>query len=201
MENSELIPPVMLMIYCSGSVACRLLILAYLSFSPSGLSCQFDLRKITHHTAFMGRSPCCEKIGLKKGPWTPEEDQKLLAFIEEHGHGSWRALPAKAGEYGQTWILPSSKWTKFVRSRPTSCRLAEVWEELQIEVDKLPEAGHQEGQIQLARRADHHPASCSFRQQVSTSEISQLQIVTVVISSEVLRADPLAYVSCLASFC
>jgi len=36
-------------------------------------------------------------VGLKKGPWTPEEDQKLLAYIEEHGHGSWRALPAKAG--------------------------------------------------------------------------------------------------------
>lgn len=49
----------------------------------------------------MGRSPCCEKVGLKKGPWTPEEDQKLLVYIEEHGHGSWRALPGKAGEvYG-----------------------------------------------------------------------------------------------------
>lgn len=47
----------------------------------------------------MGRSPCCEKVGLKKGPWTPEEDQKLLAYIEEHGHGSWRALPAKAGDF------------------------------------------------------------------------------------------------------
>jgi hypothetical protein len=46
----------------------------------------------------MGRSPCCDKVGLKKGPWTPEEDQKLLAYIEEHGHGSWRALPAKAGD-------------------------------------------------------------------------------------------------------
>jgi hypothetical protein len=38
-------------------------------------------------------------VGLKKGPWTPEEDQKLLAYVEEHGHGSWRALPAKAGDY------------------------------------------------------------------------------------------------------
>uniref|UniRef100_A0A803LSA9 Uncharacterized protein n=1 Tax=Chenopodium quinoa TaxID=63459 RepID=A0A803LSA9_CHEQI len=44
----------------------------------------------------MGRSPCCDKLGLKKGPWTPEEDQKLLAYIEEHGHGNWRALPTKA---------------------------------------------------------------------------------------------------------
>jgi len=47
----------------------------------------------------MGRSPCCEKVGLKKGPWTPEEDQKLIAYIEEFGHGSWRALPSKAGWY------------------------------------------------------------------------------------------------------
>ncbi|GJN27376.1 hypothetical protein PR202_gb15396 [Eleusine coracana subsp. coracana] len=49
----------------------------------------------------MGRSPCCEKEGLKKGPWTPEEDQKLLAYIEPHGHGCWRSLPAKAG----TWSV------------------------------------------------------------------------------------------------
>jgi len=47
--------------------------------------------------AAMGRSPCCEKVGLKKGPWTPEEDKKLMAYIEEFGHGSWRALPSKAG--------------------------------------------------------------------------------------------------------
>jgi myb proto-oncogene protein len=46
----------------------------------------------------MGRSPCCEKEGLKKGPWTPEEDQKLLSYIEQQGHGCWRSLPAKAGE-------------------------------------------------------------------------------------------------------
>jgi Myb-like DNA-binding domain len=57
----------------------------------------------------MGRSPCCEKVGLKKGPWTPEEDQKLLAYIEEHGHGSWRALPAKAGESIQLRIVAFSQ--------------------------------------------------------------------------------------------
>ncbi|CAK9140052.1 unnamed protein product [Ilex paraguariensis] len=45
----------------------------------------------------MGRSSCCDKAGLKKGPWTAEEDQKLLAYIEQQGHGKWRALPAKAG--------------------------------------------------------------------------------------------------------
>ncbi|GER47248.1 myb domain protein 16 [Striga asiatica] len=62
----------------------------------------------------MGRSPCCDKVGLKKGPWTPEEDQKLLAYIQEHGHGSWRALPPKAGlqRCGKSCRL---RWTNYLR--------------------------------------------------------------------------------------
>ena len=46
----------------------------------------------------MGRAPCCEKTGLKKGPWTPEEDKVLVAHIQRFGHGNWRALPKQAGE-------------------------------------------------------------------------------------------------------
>ncbi|KAL2331498.1 hypothetical protein Fmac_019079 [Flemingia macrophylla] len=38
-----------------------------------------------------------EKNGLKKGPWTPEEDQKLIDYIQQHGHGKWRTLPKNAG--------------------------------------------------------------------------------------------------------
>nr|CAB3481185.1 unnamed protein product [Digitaria exilis] len=45
----------------------------------------------------MGRSPCCDESGLKKGPWTPEEDEKLLQYIRKNGHGSWRTLPRLAG--------------------------------------------------------------------------------------------------------
>lgn len=44
----------------------------------------------------MRKSPSPE-IGLKKGSWTAEEDRKLIAYVEEHGHGSWRKLPLKAG--------------------------------------------------------------------------------------------------------
>lgn len=50
----------------------------------------------------MVRAPCCEKMGLKKGPWTPEEDQILISYIEKYGHGNWRALPKQAGKF----ILP-----------------------------------------------------------------------------------------------
>ncbi|KAF3539374.1 hypothetical protein F2Q69_00018841 [Brassica cretica] len=62
----------------------------------------------------MGRSPCWDKMGLKKGPWTSEEDQKLLAYIDEHGYGSWRSLPEKAGLHrcGKSCRL---RWTNYLR--------------------------------------------------------------------------------------
>lgn len=41
----------------------------------------------------MGRAP----NGLKKGPWTPEEDKTLIDYIQKHGYGSWRTLPKNAG--------------------------------------------------------------------------------------------------------
>ncbi|XVF17263.1 hypothetical protein REPUB_Repub10bG0104800 [Reevesia pubescens] len=62
----------------------------------------------------MGRSPCCDESGLKKGPWTPEEDQKLVKFIQENGHGSWRALPKLSGlnRCGKSCRL---RWTNYLR--------------------------------------------------------------------------------------
>ncbi|XP_015572018.1 transcription factor MYB3 [Ricinus communis] len=45
----------------------------------------------------MGRTPCCSEAGLKKGAWTADEDQKLIAYIQKHGEGGWRTLPQKAG--------------------------------------------------------------------------------------------------------
>ncbi|XP_031121191.1 transcription factor MYB16-like [Ipomoea triloba] len=62
----------------------------------------------------MESSPCCEKVGLKKGPWTPEEDKQLLAYIEQYGHGSWQALPEKAGlqRCGKSCRL---RWTNYLR--------------------------------------------------------------------------------------
>lgn len=45
----------------------------------------------------MGRSPCCEKAGLKKGRWTAEEDEILVNYVRANGEGSWRSLPKNAG--------------------------------------------------------------------------------------------------------
>ncbi|CAD5334415.1 unnamed protein product [Arabidopsis thaliana] len=38
----------------------------------------------------MGRAPCCEKIGLKRGRWTAEEDEILTKYIQTNGEGLLR---------------------------------------------------------------------------------------------------------------
>ncbi|XP_020093513.1 myb-related protein Myb4-like [Ananas comosus] len=62
----------------------------------------------------MGRAPCCEKMGLKKGPWTPEEDQILISYIQKYGHDNWRALPKLAGllRCGKSCRL---RWINYLR--------------------------------------------------------------------------------------
>ncbi|XP_047336134.1 transcription factor MYB41-like [Impatiens glandulifera] len=62
----------------------------------------------------MGRSPCCDKNGLKKGPWTPEEDQKLVHYIQLHGASNWRSLPKNAGlqRCGKSCRL---RWANYLR--------------------------------------------------------------------------------------
>ncbi|GMN45335.1 hypothetical protein TIFTF001_014526 [Ficus carica] len=58
--------------------------------------------------------PSFEENGLKKGPWTPEEDEKLIQHIQTHGFGSWRALPKLAGlnRCGKSCRL---RWTNYLR--------------------------------------------------------------------------------------
>ena len=41
---------------------------------------------------------CCSKQKVKRGLWSPEEDEKLRDYILRHGHSCWSALPAKAGK-------------------------------------------------------------------------------------------------------
>ena len=55
----------------------------------------------------MVRAPCCEKMGLKKGPWTPQEDQILISYIDKYGHANWRALPKQAGKFTNSlfWVF------------------------------------------------------------------------------------------------
>ncbi|KAL3644571.1 Transcription factor myb16 [Castilleja foliolosa] len=62
----------------------------------------------------MGRAPCCDKTGLKKGPWTADEDRKLMAYIQQHGLGNWHAISSKAGlrRCGKSCRL---RWANYLR--------------------------------------------------------------------------------------
>jgi hypothetical protein len=49
----------------------------------------------------MRRHSCCNKQKVKRGLWSPEEDEKLINYISihGHGHGSWTSVPKLAGNY------------------------------------------------------------------------------------------------------
>ncbi|KAM0893299.1 hypothetical protein ACQ4PT_025177 [Festuca glaucescens] len=53
-------------------------------------------------------------MGLKRGPWTAEEDKILVAHITSFGHGNWRALPKQAGllRCGKSCRL---RWINYLR--------------------------------------------------------------------------------------
>ncbi|OWM64230.1 transcription factor MYB17 [Punica granatum] len=62
----------------------------------------------------MGRKPCCVNKELKRGPWTPEEDEILVQYITKNGHGNWSSLPQLAGllRCGKSCRL---RWTNYLR--------------------------------------------------------------------------------------
>ncbi|XP_020083154.1 protein ODORANT1-like [Ananas comosus] len=82
----------------------------------------------------MGRKPCCDKVGLKKGPWTEEEDKKLVEFIlSNNGHCCWRAVPKLAGllRCGKSCRL---RWTNYLRPDLKRGLLSESEENLVIDL-------------------------------------------------------------------
>ena len=86
----------------------------------------------------MGRAPCCdETMGLKKGPWTADEDRKLLAYIEKHGHGSWRSLPREAGNFFQILHLNVENVTRitliFFQGETIFVRFTKMWCSLNLD--------------------------------------------------------------------
>ncbi|KAI4303794.1 hypothetical protein MLD38_039387 [Melastoma candidum] len=62
----------------------------------------------------MVRPTCCDKISMKKGPWTPEEDIILVSYIQEHGPRNWISVPTNTG---LTRCSKSCRlrWTNYLR--------------------------------------------------------------------------------------
>ncbi|KAL4569234.1 hypothetical protein LXL04_024869 [Taraxacum kok-saghyz] len=81
----------------------------------------------------MGRQPCCDKVGLKQGPWTAEEDKKLINFILTNGQCCWRAVPKLAGllRCGKSCRL---RWTNYLRPDLKRGLLSEYEEKMVIDL-------------------------------------------------------------------
>nr|GMD45421.1 transcription factor MYB86-like [Ipomoea batatas] len=62
----------------------------------------------------MGRHSCCYKQKLRKGLWSPEEDEKLIKHITTYGHGCWSSVPKLAGlqRCGKSCRL---RWINYLR--------------------------------------------------------------------------------------
>ncbi|KAK1278635.1 Transcription factor MYB86 [Acorus gramineus] len=69
------------------------------------------LKKIT--VVEMGHH-CCSKQKVKRGLWSPEEDEKLINYITSHGHGCWSSVPKHAGlqRCGKSCRL---RWINYLR--------------------------------------------------------------------------------------
>ncbi|CAH9128194.1 unnamed protein product [Cuscuta epithymum] len=62
----------------------------------------------------MGQHSCCNKQKVKRGLWSPEEDEKLINYISSYGHGCWSSVPRLAGlqRCGKSCRL---RWINYLR--------------------------------------------------------------------------------------
>ncbi|KAL1538172.1 transcription factor MYB26-like [Salvia divinorum] len=62
----------------------------------------------------MSHHNCCNKQKVKRGLWSPEEDEKLVNYISTYGHGCWSTVPRLAGlqRCGKSCRL---RWINYLR--------------------------------------------------------------------------------------
>lgn len=65
----------------------------------------------------MGRHSCCYKQKLRKGLWSPEEDEKLLRHITQYGHGCWSSVPKLAGTFQLVFFFVSFLFRCLIKQR------------------------------------------------------------------------------------
>ncbi|CAL9094063.1 unnamed protein product [Musa acuminata var. zebrina] len=83
-----------------------------------------------------GPTPCCGKVGLKRGPWTSEEDEVLASFVRREGEGRWRTLPKRAGllRCGKSCRL---RWMNYLRPSIKHGPIAPDEEDLILRLHRL----------------------------------------------------------------
>ncbi|XAR52870.1 hypothetical protein NMG60_11021187 [Bertholletia excelsa] len=79
---------------------------------------------------------CCSKQKVKRGLWSPEEDEKLIRHITTHGHGCWSSVPKLAGlqRCGKSCRL---RWINYLRPDLKRGSFTEQEERIIIDVHRI----------------------------------------------------------------
>ncbi|KAL3021207.1 hypothetical protein AAZX31_05G184900 [Glycine max] len=103
------------------------------------------MKSLTYPT---GRTPYCDKEQIsKKGPWSKEEDEFLINYINLHGEGNWKSIPKAAGllRCGKSCRL---RWTNYLRPDVKKGKFTEEESNLIIHLHSL-----------LGNKNEHKPSS------------------------------------------
>ncbi|XP_062186504.1 transcription factor MYB26-like [Phragmites australis] len=79
---------------------------------------------------------CCSKQKVKRGLWSPEEDEKLVNYITANGHSCWSAVPKHAGlqRCGKSCRL---RWINYLRPDLKRGTFSEQEERTIIDVHRI----------------------------------------------------------------
>ncbi|KAL6295964.1 hypothetical protein ACE6H2_004106 [Prunus campanulata] len=124
----------------------------------------------------MGRRPCCSKEGVKRGPWTAQEDKLLADYIRAHGEGKWSSVSKQAGlkRCGKSCRL---RWLNYLRPNIKRSNITQDEEDLIIRLHKLlgnrPSKEASSDPQQLSKAEDKLSNLPKYNNQNAESECSE----------------------------